>query len=157
MVRPILAVLGLMLLGSSPSLAQFSSAARGYSGGSPAIGVNPMANPYLNPYANPYVNPYANPYVLPMAGGSGMGGLYAFSAATSITGIGSGQASGSRGVVTSGSGAGAQPAAPNDRTDTTFATPGAGASRYFQGAYGPTTGVDRYFGRHNRHFQSNRP
>ncbi len=148
MVRVFLGILGITLLGANTTFGQTTSTP------SPAIGISPMANPYLNPYANPYVNPHANPYILPMTPGAGMGGLYAFSAATSLTGIGSGQLSGSRGVVAAGS----QKTSPRDiRPDTTHDSPGAGASRYFQGAYGPTTGADRYYGRHNRHFFSNRP
>ncbi len=149
MARTMLGLVGFLLMASSPSYGQVGGT---YSGSpmAPGIGLSPMANPYLNPYANPYINPYANPYIMPIPPGAGMGGLYAASVASNLTGIGSGQLSGARGRVS--------PAVRPAKRDVPsgYSAPGASASHYFQGVYGPTQGADRYYGRHNRHFSSNR-
>ena len=145
MIRLMFGIVGFVVLGASPSYGQSGASAAL----NPAMRANAMGNPYMNPYANPFINPYANPYGLGMAPGPGMGGVYAFSAVSNATGIGSGIYSGTRGAA---------PPAPVARSEnaSSYGQPGASASRYFQGVYGPTQGVERYYGRYNRRFSSNR-
>ncbi len=132
-----------MLCAPSAASAQSIPGQPGVSGsGMPASAM--MANPYLNPYLNPYMNPAMTQQ--PMNSGNAL--LYLYAAQAANGGMGSGRISNSRVQQ--------QPSRPQAAlAGTPAATPGGGASRFFNPGPVNVNGAGRYYNRSSRYFMNN--
>jgi hypothetical protein len=117
-------------------------------GGSDGLAQGPSRSAPLN--RNPYLNPVLNPALVGSPTDPAVPLLYLMSVNDAAGGIGSGRLSGVRPAPREGDGGKLQ-----SSMTRTMATPGAGASRYFQRGPSRTTGRPTGFQRQNRYFGQN--